>query len=92
MAKRRLPLAPGTNWWRFCVRKRIHLPVDSDLCLSSFQWAAELLGETPRRLRVSEDEDHAWKIGDVVIDVDPTLKKWSWILEGETREVYSDGA
>ena len=73
-------------------RERVHLPVDSDLSFSSLQWAAELLGETPCLLRVSPEEDHYQEIADLAVTVDPSLKRWSWVLEGSTREVYSDGA
>jgi len=72
------------------MRELIHLPVDSDLCETSYQWALSLLGEAPQRLRVSKEEDvHIDGIDTVV---DPALTRWAWVLEGDTREVYSDGA
>lgn len=73
-------------------RERIQLSVASDLSVTALQFAAALLGETPKLLYVSPEEDHAEEIGNVTVTVDTTLRKWAWLLVGETREVYSDGA
>lgn len=75
------------------MRERIRLPTDSDLSHSSLMWACELLAETPKRLLVSPiDAEFSQHIGDLDVVVDETLSCCSWLLEGETREVYSDGA
>ena len=75
------------------MRERVGLPTDSDLSLCSFQWAVQILGERPERLRVSPiDKDIAGTLGDIEIVVDGSLPCCSWLLEGQSREVYSDGA
>lgn len=71
------------------MKQRIRLPVDSDLCHASFRWAVECLKESPRLLRVSPQEDQ--DIADVPTRVDTSLSIYSWVVEGDTREVYSDG-
>lgn len=73
---------------------RLRLPTDSDLSMCSVQWAAELLGETPLRLWVThEDDERARKVfGDLDIQIDETLECCAWVLEGETKEMYSAGA
>ncbi len=74
-------------------RERVRLPTDADLALSSVQWAMDMLEEEPIRLRVSCEEDNAgWWRGACPVEVDPALTPFSWVLEGDTREVYSDGA
>ena len=72
------------------MKQRIKLPIDSDLCPMSLQWAVACLGEPPTLLRVSPQED--CEIADFPTQVDPSLTRWSWVVEGDTREVYSDGA
>jgi hypothetical protein len=70
----------------------VNIPINGDLSVSMVRWAAEVLGETPELLRVSPEEDHAREIADIDIVIDPALSKWAWVLQGPTREVYSDGA
>lgn len=74
---------------------RVRLPIDSDLSVCSVRWAAEILGETPKQLWVSpEDDDYAREhFGDIEIGIDETgdLGPFGWSLEGETREVVSFG-
>src|SRR5689334_8815121 len=69
----------------------LRLPVDSDLAVCSVQWAAQILGETPRMLWVThEDDDYAREhFGDIEIGIDETLERDGWILEGSTKQVYS---
>ena len=75
------------------MRERVGLPTNCDLSLVSFQWAIQILGERPERLCVSPiDKDIAGTFGDIEIVVDSSLSCCSWVLEGQSREVYSDGA
>ena len=71
------------------MKQRIRLPVDSDLCHASFRWAVECLGEQPRLLRVSPEEDV--DVADMATQIDHSLARFAWVVEGDTREVYSDG-
>lgn len=71
---------------------RVRLPTDSDLAFSSLHWACQLLGETPRLLWVSTYETVSGLFGDIEIRVDDALPCCAWLLQGDTREVYSDGA
>ena len=74
------------------MKERIRLPVDSALAQCSFDWAVELLGEAPLRLRVSLAGAPIGSLDyGLEVTIDPSLSRWSWVLEGDTKEVYSDG-
>jgi hypothetical protein len=70
------------------------LPIDSDLSISSFWWAVQILGETPLRLCVSQVDAHdaVIRFSDIEIRTDPGLDEFAWRIEGPNGCVYSEGA
>lgn len=81
--------------------ERIKLPIPADVSGTALQWATDLLGESPRELRVSAvDEALAARIlgwtpnqpwTKFPVAVVPAFKRGEWLLMGQTREVYSEG-
>ena len=69
------------------------------MSVTALRWGCELLREIPVRLVVGPDgESHARRAVafvsdcDVELDIDRNLRDLAWLLQGQTREVYSEGA
>lgn len=82
------------------MRERVRLPIDCDMSQSSLQWAWTILREPPIAVVVHPCAKHlagsliyqlGWRHTEVFVDTDMTDED-SWVLRGETREVFSDGA
>lgn len=74
------------------TKTRVRLPVDSDFAAGSLLWAIDLLAEKPVVLWVTAIDYDAAKALFPEVAIDPALSCYSWRLEGETREVFSEGA